>query len=79
MNLKSGDRIRITGYDCGRCAKKRLSTMGLLKGKECRILNSQPFQGPVVLECGQIELAIGRGLFSKITYEVIENDNTKRS
>ena len=74
MNLKFGDRIKITGFNCGYCAEQKLCHMGILCGKEATIEAMQPSHGPVTLTVGRTTVSIGRGLFSKIEYVIIKGD-----
>ena len=70
--LKAGDTIKITGFNCGKCAEQKLCHMGILCGKEATIDATQPMYGPVTLTVGKTTVSVGRGLFNKIIYEVIE-------
>ena len=69
--MKQGDKIKILGFNCGKCAEQRLCHIGIICGKEAEIIIFQPFHGPVTLKVGQTTVTIGRGLFEKIEYEVI--------
>jgi len=72
MTLQSGDRIKITGFNCGECAEQRFCHMGIICGKEVTIKSIQPLRGPVTVEIGGTTVSIGRGLFNKIIYEELE-------
>ena len=71
--VKPGDLIKITGFNCGKCAQQRFCHMGILCGKIVRVHTIQPFGGPVTIMLStNYEISIGRGLFDKLEYEVIE-------
>jgi Fe2+ transport system protein FeoA len=72
MNLKVGDKIKVTGFNCGECAEQRFCHMGIICGKELEILAMQPLHGPVTFKIGKADISIGRGMWNKIEYEVIE-------
>ena len=70
-NVKKGQTYKIIGYDCGRKAEHKLSTMGLVKDKVFKIKAIQPVHGPYTIELDKIEISIGRGLFNKLICEEI--------
>jgi len=70
--LKTGDKILVLNLNCGALAYRRFCTMGIRPGNELIIKSIQPY-GPITVEQNRTELSIGRGLFSKIEYEVIED------
>ena len=75
MELKEGDRIRVTGFSCGRQCKDRFFCLGILEGKELEIVTIQPLHGQITVafgHSGSDTFTIGRGMFSKMQYEVIE-------
>jgi len=72
--LKKGDRIKITGYNCGDKGKKRFQSLGILIGKEIVINTVQPLHGPLTISFGREShdtFTIGRGLIDKLEYDVI--------
>lgn len=76
MNLEVGNKIRIIGFDCGRCCKSRYSCMGIIKNVVMEIKTIQPLHGPIVVKVGNSEYSIGRGMFNKLKYEVIKNGSS---
>lgn len=48
---------------------RRLRSMGIEDGKEVKIITKQPF-GPVIVETGNVQTAIGRGMSGKIYMKV---------
>lgn len=74
MQLKVGDKIRITGFQCGHCCSDRFSCMGILIGKTMTIKSIHPFRGPIVVDINQSEYTIGRGMFEKIEWEKLDEE-----
>ena len=72
MNLKAEDKIRITGFNCGRACHHRYSCMGIIVGKILTIKVLQPFYGPIVVTIDGSEYTIGRGMFEKLEYEEVD-------
>ena len=70
--LKEGDKIRITGFSCGRQCENRFSCLGIFEGKELEIVTIQPYHGAITVKFGSDTFTIGRGMLSKIQYELIE-------
>lgn len=46
--------------------KRKIFSLGLRVGKEIKVVSSQPFRGPLVVEVDKIKVAIGRGVANKI-------------
>ena len=57
-NIKTGDRIKIIGFNCGSCAEQRLCHMGILCGKDATIEAMQPSRGPITLTVGRTTVSI---------------------
>ncbi len=67
--LENGKVGVITEVQGGRGLIKRLESLNLRKGKEIRKICASPFRGPVVLEVDSCQIALGRGMASKILVE----------
>lgn len=66
---QSGQTVKIVGFEGGRVLEHKLRQLGLLPGELVRVLRLAPLGGPVLIEvCGR-EIALGRGVASKITVE----------
>ena len=68
--IKEGDKLKITGFDCGHRAMSRFVAMGIRIGEEITVKVIQP-DGPYVVDVGNSEYSIGRGMFGKLIYERI--------
>ncbi len=60
-----GERVRIVEIRGGRGFEGRLASMGLKRGTEIEVINSNA-PGPVIVASGETRLAIGRGMAQKI-------------
>lgn len=77
MNLQVGDRIRVTGFNCGHQAYHRFMSMGIRKDSELEIVSFQPSEGPITVKIGNSEVSIGQGMFVKLCYDIIGKDNER--
>jgi len=63
--------VKIVKINAGRGAIINLSNLGLHIGNLIKFLRKSPFKGPVIVEHGGSEIAIGYGLAQKIFVEEI--------
>ncbi|MFX1513091.1 MAG: ferrous iron transport protein A [Promethearchaeota archaeon] len=66
INLKGGEKGKITAIHGGRMVTQRLYDLGLTIGTELRILGGAPFGGPIQILVRGSVLAIGHGIATKI-------------
>lgn len=64
--LESNQKATITDIKGGRGLIKRLESLNLRKGKQVRKISAAPFRGPVVIEVDGCQIALGRGMASKV-------------
>lgn len=50
--------------------QRKIFSLGIRTGKKIKVVSSQPFRGPVVIRIGNMKVAIGRGMASKIIIDV---------
>lgn len=67
--LRPGETGIVSSVNCGRGAKRKLSSRGIKIGSRVRMVSSS--RGPVVVESGGSQMAIGRGMARKIEVKVI--------
>ncbi len=67
--LPDGESARIVGVEGGREAAGRLESMGIIVGSTILKKSSALNGGPIVVESGGTNLAIGRGMASKVLVE----------
>jgi len=69
--LGEGTRARIVRITGGSGALAKLTAIGLLPGREVKVVRNQ-MTGPMIVAVGDTQLALGRGLATKILVEVEE-------
>lgn len=67
--VEKGEQVRIAWINGGNGCISRLNRFGLYPGDLVRILRHAPFNGPILLEVRGMEIALGRGIASKILVE----------
>ncbi|MFP4005671.1 MAG: ferrous iron transport protein A [Candidatus Hadarchaeia archaeon] len=63
-DLQPGETGIVSRVKCGHGAERKLSSRGIKIGSRVRMVSAS--RGPVVLECGGSQTAIGRGMAKKI-------------
>jgi ferrous iron transport protein A len=71
--LKKGQTGTIEAFPDGDRAKLRLSEMGLRVGMQIKIVQIIPLKGPVVIQTGQTQIAIGHGMASRMKISLQKN------
>ena len=61
--------MKIIGYNCGKSCRERFNSMGLKLNQEVEIICEEPYGGPYVLQVGRFQVALGKGMFSKLIFE----------
>lgn len=65
-DCRPGERVRVLAVHLGRGALLNLHNLGLVVGDQVEVLQRTPFGGPVLVRVRDAEVAIGRGLASRI-------------
>ncbi len=68
--LKKGQTGTIHAFPEGERAKLRLSEMGLREGMKIEIVQIIPLKGPVIIQMGQTQIAIGHGMASRVKIDL---------
>ncbi len=63
--------LRITGFVEGYNLEGRLRQLGLVPGDQLRILRHAPLGGPLLVEINGREIALGRGVASRVEVEEV--------
>lgn len=71
-----GEWVRIEDYEPGCEMGRRLQDMGLQRGVECKVINNA---SAFILQLGDIRLAIGRGMASKINVTPLDRKPTNHA
>ncbi|MBU4222602.1 MAG: ferrous iron transport protein A [Euryarchaeota archaeon] len=69
-DLQPGQRARILRLEGGHGFQRNLRLRGIREGKIVEVITRQPIGGPVVISIEEGEIAIGRGMASKVIVEV---------
>ncbi|MBC7110117.1 MAG: ferrous iron transport protein A [Archaeoglobi archaeon] len=71
--VKEGKTVRIAKLNAPPGQRRRLMNLGLIPGEEIRVLKSAAFHGPVLIEVNGREIALGRGIASRVMVEEIQS------
>ena len=66
IELKNYEKARITAFNGGRNLTEKLRQYGLFIGDQVHIVRTAPFNGPILIESGGREIALGKGIARKI-------------
>jgi len=69
VQMRPNQKGRVVEILGGYNLQKRLSSMGLLKGKEIKKISHIGLKGPVVVKVGKTILALGYGMAAKVLVE----------
>ena len=64
--LKPGEQGIVAALHGGRGLQARLRSLGVIEGQTVRKLSAMAWGGPVVVEVKRTQVAIGRGMASRI-------------
>jgi Fur family ferric uptake transcriptional regulator len=68
----SGETVRIMGFQGGRGAERRLTSMGLNKGAEVTVVKSRG-PGPLIVASRETRIALGYGMAQHILVSTVRN------
>ncbi|MFC2064632.1 ferrous iron transport protein A [Chloroflexota bacterium] len=66
LELKNQEKAKITAFEGGRNLSIKLRQYGLFIGDQVHIIRTAPFNGPILIESGGREIALGKGIARKI-------------
>lgn len=69
LDVPVGVTVKILSFKGGIGFEKKMRQLGLMPGDCARILRRAPFEGPCLVEVSGREVALGRGVASKIMVE----------
>ena len=69
--LRIGQKGKIIRLDGGRGFLERAYSLGIRVGKRVTVLSTLPFRGPIAFKIDNIEIAIGRGMASRIIVRIL--------
>lgn len=74
IELKKGERAIIVSHHGGRVFGNRMSSLGLRPHAVIKKISSQLFRGPVTVQIGNSQVAIGHGMARRIFVERISSE-----
>jgi ferrous iron transport protein A len=72
LNINPGVSVRVIDFDGGIHLRSKLTQYGIYPGDCLRLLRKAPLGGPLLVECNEREIALGRGVADKI---IVESDS----
>ena len=71
LQIPPGGCARVIDFAGGTNLRSKLIQYGIHPGDSLRLLRKAPLGGPLLVECNQREIALGRGVADKI---IVESD-----
>ncbi len=72
--LRQGKTAVITSISGGKGLAEKLEAMGIRPGVAVKKVSSMRNGGPVVMVCGRTQVALGRGMASRIMVQEVEDE-----
>jgi ferrous iron transport protein A len=72
--IADGETVRIIETHGGQAALQKLHSIGIVPGKKVGKVSSSMMKGPIVLNIGTMQVAIGHGMAKKIIVEPLLTD-----
>jgi ferrous iron transport protein A len=69
LQIQPGATVRVIDFDGGVNLRSKLTQYGIYPGDYLRLLRKAPLGGPLLVECNEREIALGRGVADKIIVE----------
>ena len=70
LEIHPGTSVRVIDFDGGVNLRSKLTQYGIYPGDRLRLLRKAPLGGPLLVECNDREIALGRGVADKIIVEL---------
>jgi ferrous iron transport protein A len=68
--MQAGQKGKIVGINGGQGLVRRLEALGIKEGKEIKKISEQWMRGPVLLQYGNTQVALGFGMASKVMVQI---------
>ncbi|MDA3793115.1 MAG: FeoA family protein [Elusimicrobia bacterium] len=75
-NMKSGDTGKIIHVRGGLGMSRNLENMGIRIGTKIKIVNQQFMKGPVTVQIGNTQVAMGFGMANKVSVELDKREQS---
>jgi len=69
LQIHPGTAVRVIDFAGGVNLRSKLTQYGIYPGDTLRLLRKAPMGGPLLVECNEREIALGRGVADKIIVE----------
>jgi ferrous iron transport protein A len=70
LQISPGNSVRVIDFNGGIHLRSKLTQYGIYPGDCLRLLRIAPLGGPLLVECNDREIALGRGIADKIIVEL---------
>ncbi len=70
LQIHPGTSVRVIDFEGGKNLRSKLIQYGIYPGDYLRLLRKAPLGGPLLVECNDREIALGRGVADKIIVEI---------
>jgi len=70
LQFSPGASVRVIKFNGGANLRSKLTQYGIHPGDCLRLLRQAPLGGPLLVECNEREIALGRGIADKIIVEL---------
>jgi ferrous iron transport protein A len=70
LQISPGLTVRVIGFEGGQNLQSKLKQYGIYPGDCLHLLRKAPLGGPLLVECNDREIALGRGVADKIIVEL---------
>jgi ferrous iron transport protein A len=70
LQISPGFTVRVIGFRGGKNLQSKLQQYGIYPGDCLRLLRKAPLGGPLLVECNEREIALGKGVADKIIVEL---------
>lgn len=75
LQVSPGDSVRVIEFNGEKNLQSKLIQFGIHPGDCLRILRRAPLGGPLLVECNEREIALGRGVAEKVIVEMDSCDS----
>jgi len=75
LQISPGASVRVIEFKGGQNLRNKLIQFGIHPGDRLRLLRRAPLGGPLLVECNDREIALGRGVAEKVIVEMDECDS----
>ena len=70
VEMRTGEKGKIAEIQGGHGMIRNLDALGIREGKEIRKLSAQLMRGPILIQVGNTQVAIGFGMARRIMVEI---------